>query len=184
MTIDLATAYKRTGLEENEDNDAVLTATINVCLAAIEQYLDRKFLYGAQIDKFYYTKYAKYDLTRYPVEEIRSISPSFEYEVHHNSGVLVLPAHFVTRRLKIEYVGGYRVVPADLEQGFWITFDAVYGGQDPSYLAAGSISSITVPDVGTIRYSSDYAEDQSSGSYGVIPVAAVNLITPYKRYSC
>ncbi len=91
MAFDLLTAYTRTGLVASPTNDAQLTGTINVALAIVENYLDRKFLFDSQEDTFHHSSSATLHLIRYPVEKVSSATGvSGNYQVHHKNGTIEL----------------------------------------------------------------------------------------------
>jgi hypothetical protein len=69
----------------------------------------------------------------------------------------------------VSYSGGYKVLPLDLEAALWMLFDGAYGvvgGGGGAIVGAGDISSITVPDVGTVRFNEGQAANGSAASAG------------------
>lgn len=188
MSLDLATAYTRSGLDQTPANDALQTTALNVAIAVVENYLDRKFMYGSSAESFYYTHFRNYYLERYPIESISYVSPSGKFKIHHSLGKVEYPNFVCKDEVRFEYTGGYRVLPADLEEGIWRVFDDTLGGMGIGGGSASSsdISSVTIPDVGTVRYdtsSSSAGGDGATGN-GAIDLTTAALIDSYKRIFC
>lgn len=191
MAINLADAYKRSGLAASPEHDALLTSVVNACIATIENYLDRFILFNASEDQFFYTHHQDYALQRYPIENISSIEVDgkplgVRYKVHQQTGIVKLDHHMFAREIKFSYSGGYRVLPADLELAFWVLFQEYLGISQggASSVAAGAIESITVQDVGTIRFNTGNNASQGAiSSTSGLPDSVISLINPYRRYS-
>jgi hypothetical protein len=191
MAFDLATAYLRTGLEPTPENEAALQFALSATLETVEKYLDRKLMYMADVHQFFYTHHQDFNLERYPVEKVDSIvldgAPiSINYKVNSSSGMLKLDHYVFKRELEVTYSGGYKVIPADLELALWVLFEEMLplaqGGS--SSVSAGAIDSITVQDVGTIRFNT---KNSGSGSGAIssisgLPDSVLSLINPYRRY--
>lgn len=196
MTIDLATAYDKTGLTESAENDALLQATMDTTLAILENYLDRKLEYATETDSFYYTHRHSLDLDRYPVETIDSITSEGdavnEYKVKATAGEMLLPRNVISKEVDVTYTGGYETFPADLETAYWLTFLQVYNTTEGggTTVNVNGISSITIPDVGTIRYDTSSSSSSSSGTsssvpgHAFIPELALAILGAYRRLSC
>lgn len=194
MAIDLATAYVRSGItQKTPENNALLTEVLNISLAALENYLDRKFIFDGQAESFYYTHFQDYPLDRYPVENVSAIYAdgrplNVRYKVHRTTGILKLDHHVFERELRIVYTGGYRVVPADLEAALWATFQEFLVMVQGQYATTtGEIDSVTVQDVGTVRFSNNSSfgtgGSLSNPNSGPIPESAAFLCRPYRRFS-
>jgi hypothetical protein len=192
MAFDLATAYIRTGLQPTPENEAILQLTLDATLQSVEKYLDRKIMYLADVHQFFYTHEQDYNLERYPVEKVDSIildgTPiSIQYKVHSSSGMLKLDHYVFKRELEVSYSGGYKILPADLELALWVLFEEmlplVQGGS--SSVSAGAIDSITVQDVGTIRFNTNSGGSGSGAisSISGMPDSVLALINHYRRYS-
>jgi hypothetical protein len=134
------------------------------------------------------------------VFEVNDSDGSFpDYHVHKLFGRLELKNYNRSDDLYVKYSGGYVVFPADLELALWGIFDATFasidkamsgegitGGSGTGY---GDISSINIPDVGTVSFASTASSTTTSA------VAAQNalwgrfgpffmLLDSYKDHSC
>lgn len=193
MSLTLEAAYTRTGLEPvNAQNDAILEMAMNTALAVVENYLDRKITFDSSEDKFYYNHHTSFALDRYPIEQINDIGAdgrnfSGRYKVHRETGIIVMPQYSFSEEVVIRYTGGYRVLPADLESAFWLIFDGQYSIQmGGGATTSGTIDSITVSDVGTIRFDNGTSGSSSGGgndSVGFLTDDVISLLRPYRRYS-
>ena len=205
MSFDLKSARVRVGLDaEDTSKDTQLVGAINASLAVAENYCDRYFVWVKdEAASFYYQASKKYSLKRYPIEEVTEIMDSDgnfpEYKVHHLLGRIELKSYNRAEELRIVYTAGYRVFPADLELALWGIFDATFssidkamsgeGISDGSAAGYGDISSISIPDVGTVSFAS------TASSITTSAVASKNalwgrfgpffmLLDNYKDHSC
>jgi hypothetical protein len=205
MSFDLKSARVRVGLNaEDTSKDAQLIGAMNAALAIAENYTDRRFIWVKdESAHFYYQSSNIYSLKRYPIEEITEIIDSDgrfpDYKVHHVLGRIELKSYNRADDLKITYTAGYRILPADLELALWGIFDATFasidkamsgeGISDGSGTGYGDISSITIPDVGTVAFASTASSTTTSA------VAAQNalwgrfgpffmLLDNYRDHSC
>ncbi len=183
MTIDLATAYLRTGITVSPTEDIRLMGNINVTLAVVENYLDRKFLYDSEKDIFRHTHGRTLKLRRYPVDAVIKTSVSIgKHQVHYELGTIQLHGQRIIEQVEVEYTGGYKVLPADLEFALWAVFDQFNAQVAGSTgLAAGAIESVTVSDVGTVRFAGGATDSGSAGGVSAIPEMALSLLQPYRR---
>ena len=80
------------------------------------------------------------------------------------------------------YEAGYQDLPADLVIALWGIFDVIWAQmQGGAAVAAGEIDSITIPDVGTIRYSNSTSGAKSGSSADSIYGVNFNLLDKYRR---
>jgi hypothetical protein len=188
---DLATAKTRLNITGTAQ-DALLTVGINTALAVAERFCDRKFSYAAETVKFYHFYGDTLFLPRYPIESIVSNTglPT-QYKVHNGLGLIELHAPQSIEEVSISYTGGYKTLPPDLELALWSIFDTLWpsiqsGGT--SSLGSSAVASITVPDVGTIRYDNSGAgagagaggAGANSNLYG----AFFSVLETYRRTTC
>lgn len=194
MAFDLASANVRLGIT---GKDALVTSALNAALAIVENYCDRRFLYKRDTVAFYDAHTRKLLLDRYPIVSINTISgkgspsqinPS-TYHVHNWAGMILFHGAPFFDELDIDYNGGYQTLPADLELALWMIFDALW----PSFnstagattVGGGAINSITVPDVGTIRFDNGSSgANGGAGAVGLISASAINILQPYRRVAC
>ncbi len=185
---DLATAKTRLNITDTL-SDALITTGINTALAVAERFCDRKFSYASETVKFYHFFGDTLFLPRYPVESIvTSTGLPTQYKVHHRLGIIELHSPQEIEEASISYTGGYKVLPDDLELALWGIFDnlwpSVKGGA--SQVAAGAIDSISIPDVGTIRYNNNAGSGagssnaNSGGVYGTF----FSILETYRRVTC
>ena len=194
MKFDLPTARIRIGLQATDTSrDEELKSAIDFALAVAEQYCDRRFLWKVEESTFYYTSASGYNLTRYPVSRIRSLTlgdnksgiGSNRYKMHYAHGILLLDKALVSRQISIVYEGGYQDLPADLVIALWGIFDVIWAQmQGGAAVAAGEIDSITIPDVGTVRFNNKTADSSAGSSSNTIYGINFNLLDKYRRVEC
>jgi hypothetical protein len=186
---DLATAKIRLGIVPGDTTqDTAIQTALNTSLELAEKYCDRFFLYAAQRARFYYTRAESYSLTRYPIDQVTSISTSAAHKVHHVAGMIEFPGYVFDEELTIEYTGGYKVLPNDLELALWMLFDKVWsnisgtGGGAP----VGGIRSFRVGDI-SLGFDTGAAASSASsqGAFGglIDPIAA-GILNLYRREGC
>lgn len=192
MGISVVDAYNRTGLTVTPENDILMSSLVDATLAVLENYLDRKLTYDVQTETFLYTHGCKFQVDRYPIEHVTHVSMNAKHEVHHLTGTVIFWHDVVGTNLSVTYSGGYRVLPADLELAYWLTFDNLYSQASGGTSGAGSgfgggeVSSISVPDVGTVRFSTssvttDIGSDGTGIASLVIPAVGIAILQPYRR---
>lgn len=192
---DTATAKTRLNITGTLQ-DAAINASISTALAVAERYCDRQFAYATDTVKFYEFFGHIMFLPRYPVASVISVTglPS-KYYVNGRLGSIEFGGDVHVADATINYVGGYQVLPADLELALWLLFDDIWaitpGGGSGAGASGGSgsqISSISVPDVGTLRFdngkSANAGAGANIGAVGIIPANAINLLEPYRRRTC
>lgn len=204
MAYDLAAAYLRTGIPTSPDADVLLQGELDVALAIVEQYLDRLLLFASGEVEVLMVHQPSIQVTRFPIADVASISnaPSTAvgppvgspinhgvYEIHNDAGLILFTHPIVSRRVVVEYSGGYQDLPADLLLALWAVFDAVHAVNDPAGagsggLQAGAVESVTLTGVGTVRFASGasaaaaVASDPDANS--LIPAWARLLLDPYR----
>jgi len=190
---DLSAAKTRLNISGTAQ-DAMLTAAVGAALAVAEKYCDRMFMYAAETVKFYDFHGHVIFLPRYPIAAIISETglPTTRHVNGTLGGIELHGQHFI-HEATISYAGGYQVLPPDLELALWLIFDGLWPqfnlpvtGGAAAAVGGGAITSISVPDVGVLRFS-DPNNGSASGSAsgnGLIPSAAVALLEPYRRRLC
>ena len=205
MSFDLKSARVRVGLEADDTSkDTQLISAINAALAIAENYTDRYFVWVKdEKARFYYEASKRYSMKRYPIEEVTQVIDSDgnfpEYRTHHLIGRIELKNYNYAQELEITYTAGYRVFPADLELALWGIFDATFASIDKAMSGEGinagnaagygDISSISIPDVGTVSFAS------TASSITTSAVASKNalwgrfgpffmLLDNYRDHSC
>ncbi len=195
MTFNLLGAKARKGISPADPTqDAVLQVSLDTAKALAEMYCNRKFDYAAETATFHFPYTQTLQLNRYPLEQVVSVADSKgallaagNYQVILGVGQIKSAGWLSDTSMDVTYAGGYRVLPADLEFAMWSIFDQVYGASTAS---GGSptgqvVNSITVPDVGTIRYETGGANVGGSGSaVGMIPATSISILNLYRLEVC
>jgi hypothetical protein len=209
MAWDLETAYVRTGLDQSATNDTLLAAAMTASLSVAEVWLNRKLTFSVDLESFPMAYYPdSLTLRRYPLSEIISVTHATEqmvlpleptdrpypgrYVVHADTGLIYFQTPVASQQVVVEYEGGYVEFPADMELALWLIFDEVFGSMAPddtddsSTGDLGAVTSITVPDVGTVRFatvSTSSVTGAASGSDAnpFIPAGAAAILSPYRR---
>ena len=190
MAFDLATAKKRLGIADALQ-DAEVNLALNAALAFAEHYCDRRFVFARET----LTKYVDRDLEgifvdRYPIVKIHSIDSNAgiaSQAMHSSSGVVFIKdryspfrkAYDTGSKITIDYEGGYKALPADLEFCMWQIFSSVWPTYDPSLVgggggagggagpAIGSVKKRTIVGVGSVEYETGGSSSSSSSSGSV-----------------
>ena len=172
---DLATAKTRLGITGTAQ-DAEVQAAINAALEAVEMYLNRKLTYNNDKEIFRDVRAHAVSLRRYPVESITTVSQDY-FQVDTETGLLYFDGYGVGRAITVEYIGGFKVIPAAIETALWMTLDNFW-----LVFAGGSVSSggIKTVKAGDLSITYDNAVGASVGD-SMIPGAAAALLLAYRR---
>jgi hypothetical protein len=188
MMFDQATAVTRLNITD-PGMVALAGTTIDTALAVAEAYCDRKFTLADDIEVFVHPFAHALLLHRYPVEDVQSISGfshSDNYHVDKPGGRIIIDGVTNDHVVTVTYKGGYDPLPPDLELALWMVFDNIW----PMVSGTGSttgdrISSVTVPDVGTIRYDTGGAASTGGAQVGgLVPMSAAGILSLYRRHVC
>lgn len=177
---DLATAKARLGITDSS-KDALVTSALHAALSIAERFCDRRLAFATETASFYKFQGDTLFLPRYPVEALISTTGLPDHiHVHHRLGIIELDDAISADEVTVSYSGGYRVYPPDLELALWGIFDNVYPAM--SSAAPQSIESVSIPDVGMIKFRAG-----NSGGFGdnanVLGPFASALET-YRRLTC
>jgi hypothetical protein len=166
MAFDLETARVRVGLSSSDTSqDEMLKVAMNAALGEAQRYCNRTFFFAHETVEFIHFNTITAQLSRYPLQRIFSIKSegvpidSSQYHVHHNDGRIVFDRYHVAHSLTVEYEGGYKQLPGELEVALWMLFDTMWASLDSSAAKSdvGAIKTISVPDVGSITYATSSA---------------------------
>jgi hypothetical protein len=187
MRFDLETAKARLGIT-NTDSDALILATQDMVVEIAERYCDRKFTFRREIVKFYHFTGDTLFLPRYPVREVFSWSGLPElHKIHHRMGTIELHRDTFIEEAQLDYAGGYQDYPGDLLLALWGMFDVVWPSvRGQASVSSGEIESVTIPDVGTVRFAtgnSGGSSGSNSGDRGVYG-PFVSVLEFYRRLTC
>jgi len=201
MPISIETLRVRLGLAIDDlSRDDEINIAAPTAMALMELYCDRKFVMMDRVEQFTHEVGNSIPLIAYPVNRIVYVERvnvdgtqgepvTLKYHVDKNNGVMMFDAHFAFHKLEVAYNGGYDpdLFPVDLTLAFLQIFDIqISTGSGGVTLQAGAIESVTVQDVGTVRFSKGDASAPSSGGGlgGLIPFTASAILDLYKRYKC
>lgn len=180
---DLAAAKARLNIV-GTGQDVLLQASLDAALSLAEKYCDRFFMFASERAKFYHVRGNSLFLRRYPVTDLIAMTPSgLKYKLHMVTGIVEFHSATSEEEIVIDYSGGYSVLPPDLELALWQIFDSVWNlGQAAGGggLAAGAIQSVTLADVGTVRYATGAAAADAAAGASIIPAIAVNILDLYR----
>ncbi|MFZ9372066.1 MAG: phage head-tail connector protein [Limnohabitans sp.] len=200
MAYDLATAKTRLGIVD-PTKDALLTSAMAMALSFAETYCNRKFMEQDETETLIPVRSHVLHVRRYPIATVTSVTlahngsapASTGWHVDKDAGLIYVDSGVASHEVTVAYHGGYAVLPPDLEFAMYAIFDSLWLSTPGWGAAAGGvvstsgqvIQSITVPDVGTIRYdTSGAAQAASSGAGalgGAIPTSAAGILNLYRR---
>jgi hypothetical protein len=178
--------------------DSLIQVSLMTALQIAENYCHRRFPLAVETAVQYHLYGDAVNLPRYPIQSINKVkvngSDVDPRTVHivGLSGQVRFHRHMKADVVEITYEGGYDPLPGDLLIALWGIFDTVYAnlkGSGGSFQGAtGGISSINVPDVGSISFSQGGASGVTSGKGDAVlgsPYGAfLILLDSYKEYSC
>jgi len=174
---------------------SLVQVSFDAALGVAERYCDRKFLFAHETVVVTHLTGNVISIPRYPVEDVYSAYSEQgvslpDYHLVRNVGHVVFDGLPGGHQIAIEYVGGYKTLPADLELALWMIFDQVWASSSAGAGAgassgSGAISRITVPDVGSISFDTG-ASPVSGGAAmgGLIPPMAAGILDLYRREGC
>jgi hypothetical protein len=177
---------------DNTSKDAFITASKDAAFSLMGNYCDRIFLYQADsTEVFTHSRGDTLSLKRYPIETVTSIidesgNQITDFHVDADTGLIRFDSAWAFHQVTVTSTGGFDedVLPSDLLMAFYSTFDVLYASAiGTSQVSSTEISSITIADVGTIRYNTETPES----AYGVgsfLPSTAKALLEKYKRLQC
>ena len=197
MTWDISGAKVFLGLPAAVDPvlDPKLQAGLDTALALAETYCNRRFAYAAETVAFTHIRSGVLQLSRYPIEQVSNVandSGSINTNSYHfigGTGQIIFDGYQGGHQVSVTYAGGYKVLPPDLLLALWGIFGQVYGSMNAAGGGAPSgqvVQSITVPDVGTVRYESSGSSTGGAGggAVGMIPATSVSLLNLYRLMVC
>jgi hypothetical protein len=181
----------RIGLPADEETqDAEITVVKDTSFALMGNYCDRIFpLLAGAVEKFIHHTSETIQLKRYPIVSVDSIvdesgNATTLYHQDNETGTIYLDFVGAFHQGTVTFSGGYDEdeLPSDLLMAFYSVFDQEWeisiGG---TVSASGQISSVTVQDVGTVRYTTE-SGDVSSGDF--LPPRAKSILANYMRWQC
>lgn len=193
MAWDLITARSAANVTGTA-NDVALTRVMDYVIATVENLLGRGLLYKRSTARFYDMDYQDVLLPRYPIDRIVSINGNVNHDIritHHRTGwVRIGYSNYWFYRnwiyggndrcVTIDYYGGFKQLPSDLEQALWDAFVTVWSGVDhttglpvagsgPSVVqGGGEVDRISLVDFGSVNFNYGVTSVGDGGSGGSV----------------
>jgi len=190
MSYDITTATARV---PGGSNAALIQTAFDTALAVAERYCDRQFLYAADKATFVHPFASALQLSRYPLEQIVTVTGDnsasiTDYHMEAGTGRVVLDSWAHGHQIKIGRQGLIAACVVDLELALWMVFDTIWAqvsSPGGGGAAAGGISSVSIPDVGTLRFDTGATPvSGGAGMGGLIPSMAESILDLYRLKSC
>lgn len=186
---DIETARIRIGLEPTDTSkDAQLNVAMSASLNFAENYCDRKFMKQAESERFVHFSYCGVQLKRFPVESVEMVSAdgnSFsDFHIDMPVGRITLDSRISAHILTVDYVGGYEVLPADLEMALWRLFDSAYANINNTggSLGNGQVKAISSAGAKIEFNVSGSSDAGGSGTGGIGDGFTSSILDFYKRF--
>lgn len=167
--------------------DDQISAALALALSIVETYLDRKLEY--LVDDVHIALPGSLDalVRRYPIESVKSIT-------NHSGAIVfdakrgIVPVPYSNSPVEVVYTGGYKPgeIPSEIEYVLMKLFDVLapdFGLPTVGQVSGSTIQSITVPDVGTVRYSESASGSTSLAGIGLLTGTMRGLLDPYRAES-
>jgi len=183
----------RIGLDAADaSKDDTIEQASETALALMGNYCDRRFPQVVDVLEFFtHITGLTIPLIRYPLVSITSIVDNngtniSAYHIAAQRGIINLDVRGTFHELIVTYTGGYAEgeYPADLLSAFYSTFDQEFAAVGGSSGAGSVIQSVTVQDVGTVRFDTGSSSGSNDGGSVFLPASAVAILSDYKRYKC
>jgi hypothetical protein len=163
--------------------DAQIDAAADYAKALLAAYMGRPLALGTYKARFHGAVLPTLLLPVYPVQKLNALAIGgrvqdvADWEVHGLAGLTARKGTLdrfswnTPELIEVEYDAGYDPIPDDLLMVFYALVNThLQGGASVGGggLAAGAIESVTIPDVGTIRYAtgaSAAAKDTTGGAF-------------------
>lgn len=192
MSFDLETAKNRLNITDASKDDEIQLA-LDTALSVAENYCDRKFMFDTNVvEKFIYKTNESFAVERYPIDKINSSENESGqavtdnlYEIDADAGLVKFAKGFPNQSFTVNYDGGYKTIPLDLELSLWSIFDKIWAMTQSSTgggIVVGGIESVAITGVGSVKYSSGSSGDDAIGSdNSLISSMAYSVLKKYVR---
>ena len=192
MSFDLETAKNRLNITDASKDDEIQLA-LDTALSVAENYCDRKFMFETNVvEDFIYKTNESFAVERYPIDKINNgenesgqAVQNNLYEIDVDAGLIKFQKGFPNQSFKVNYDGGYKVLPLDLELALWSIFDKIWAMTQSSTgggVVVGGIESVAITGVGSVKYSSGSSGDDAIGSdNSLISSMAYSVLKKYIR---
>lgn len=187
--IDIVTLRARAKLVSGDTSrDADIAVAMKMGMSLIERYCDRKFTRDSDTEEFTHHSGRSVSLHRYPLESITSITcDGTTSKVYHEdklNGYVHFDGRIQAHRMTVKYIGGYAVIPEDIQMALLAVFDSVWevnyaGGS----VSTGGIKTIRAGDLSvTYDNASSGGIDKSGAFGGLLPPTASLILDLYMRH--
>ena len=192
MAFDLETAKNRLNITDASKDDEIQLA-LDTALSVAENYCDRKFMFETNVvEDFIFKTNESFAVERYPIDKINSsenesgqaVTDNF-YEIDADAGLIKFAKGFPNQSFRVDYDGGYKELPLDIELALWSIFDKIWAMTQSSTgggVVVGGIESVAITGVGSVKYSSGSSGDDAIGSdNSLISSMAYSVLKKYVR---
>ena len=192
MAFDLETAKNRLNITDASKDDEVQLA-LDTALSVAENYCDRKFMFETNVvEDFIFKTNESFAVERYPIDKInssenesgQSVTDNF-YEIDADAGLIKFSKGYPNQSFRVDYDGGYKKLPLDIELALWSIFDKIWAMTQSSTgggVVVGGIESVAITGVGSVKYSSGSSGDDAIGSdNSLISSMAYSVLKKYVR---
>lgn len=192
MTWDCESARRTLGLlDGNTFSDEAIMRCMAIVVSSCENVLGRGLLQQQVTECF--SDHCGEIITpyRYPLLSVDSMTFSnrtARYKVHHRGGWITFVDSVYNDSVGITYTGGFATIPYDLEQAMFEMLQVVWSNANSDYGVPGQeittsdgdplVSSVSITDVGTIRYDND-SVSTSANSSGYFETGAWGWLDPW-----
>jgi hypothetical protein len=185
MSFDKASAVERLALTD-EKQIRIAGGLIAAALAIAERFCDRKFDYVEDEVEDVIEVMSCLSLQHYPINKKMPVTIDatvISTGIQSSAGLIRTKWLCPGTVYEVQYSGGYKVLPADLEIALWGIFDHLWSTTPGAALASGStagapIMRLSLPDAGLVQY---FDRRDTSGFSGLIPEGSAALLETYKR---
>ena len=192
MSFDLETAKNRLNITDASKDDEIQLA-LDTALSVAENYCDRKFMFESSVvEDFIFKTNESFAVERYPIDKINSSENESGqavtdnlYTIDQDAGLVRFAKGCPNQSFKVNYDGGYKVLPLDIELALWSIFDKIWAMTQSSTgggVVVGGIESVAITGVGSVKYSSGSSGDDAIGSdNSLISSMAYSVLKKYVR---
>ena len=192
MSFDLETAKNRLNITDASKDDEIQLA-LDTALSVAENYCDRKFMFESSVvEDFIFKTNESFAVERYPIDKINSSENESGqavtdnlYEIDQDAGLVRFAKGYPNQSFTVNYDGGYKVLPLDIELALWSIFDKIWAMTQSSTgggVVVGGIESVAITGVGSVKYSSGSSGDDAIGSdNSLISSMAYSVLKKYVR---
>jgi hypothetical protein len=192
MSFDLETAKNRLNITDASKDDEIQLA-LDTALSVAENYCDRKFMFESSVvEDFIFKTNESFAVERYPIDKINSSENESGqavtdnlYTVDQDAGLVRFAKGYPNQSFTVNYDGGYKVLPLDIELALWSIFDKIWAMTQSSTgggVVVGGIESVAITGVGSVKYSSGSSGDDAIGSdNSLISSMAYSVLKKYVR---